>query len=46
MKYLNDQGVRDGINKELGGSVDGVPLEVHLSKIKKLEELLVKINNN
>ena len=36
MQHLNSLGVRDGINKALNKSVDGVSVDQHLLKLNQL----------
>jgi len=36
---MNSRGVRDGISGSLDQSVDGLPLQVHLSKLVELRTL-------
>ena len=40
LKCMNAAGVRDGVNQGLELSVDSLPLEVHLKKLKDIRNLV------
>ena len=46
LEHMNNLGVVDGVTKEKGQSVDGLPLKVHLDKVQELKNILEDTNLN
>lgn len=43
LRHMNGLGVRDGVNRGLGQSVDGFPLQVHLDKLNDIGALALPV---